>query len=803
MDITCDKCGMEYSLDDTLISGAGTSVRCMNCNQVFKVFKASGRGADEWLLRQAHGPFRTIDNLGLLQQWIQEGKVSPDDLLSQKNGPWKKVGDIEQLKPFFETARNNFAPSEGRPKIEKSQHESTLRKKPRQDLGQDVTERFAALKETPVAEKRGNKTAVPLGAAPAPVSLKRVENEKPTLPPPPVSSDRSTVNAQWEEEITHTFNRPEQAARAMAASGMERTKSADSLPRPQASTDAPDFSSIPVTKDDAVWEGAGKNTAAPEPAWAGKTGGSLPRHEAAMDTMPPERKSSGKWILVITTAVGILAAALFLFLPNKQDDLLSSVGDMVSTPEQTRFQKFFDRGRENFLLDTETSFLQADREFQKVLALKEGHPPTLAALAALYAVWAQYIRDAKLDMTADKPGKGGAGEDKEAALLTKEFEEKRQEAAQWSRQALAADPNLKEALLAAADVARLSGNREEAETKLSLATARGEDAETEYTAALIDIDTGGSPQAAALRLEKAVNGQPMIRALYRIARIQAATGAEHSAKAVLAKLFALNSNHPQAKELAARIEARKKIVLVDTPLSNEALKVMASAENADVTALAETATAPSATKDDDADKMPQGTPATLKRAAALQSNGQPGAAEALYQSVLEREPSNLEALTGIGYCYLDNRESGRALASFRRALQIQSTHGPALIGTAETYKFMGQKGEALKFYRSYVAAVPAGRQADMARKNIARIEAEQETAQEGAAEEPPKPSAQKDDEDDMVIDDSPPSAEPIIEKKAAPPPSEDTPKDEAEDAPPSDKPTIIIMKKDDPAPSEE
>ncbi len=113
MDITCSKCGMEYSLDDTLISKGGTSVRCMNCNQVFKVYRTGGRGPDEWLLRQSHGPIRTIEDLSVLQQWIHEGKVSPDDLLSQRNGQWKRVGDIEQLSQLFAEARTRAAPAAG------------------------------------------------------------------------------------------------------------------------------------------------------------------------------------------------------------------------------------------------------------------------------------------------------------------------------------------------------------------------------------------------------------------------------------------------------------------------------------------------------------------------------------------------------------------------------------------------------------------------------------------------------------------------------------------------------------------
>ncbi len=792
MDIICNKCGMEYSLDDTLIASSGTSVRCMNCNEVFKVYKSSSRGPDQWLLRQAHGPFRTIDNLGLLQQWIQEGKISPEDLISQKNGPWKKVGDIEQLKPFFEMAERNPVPSEGRPKFEKSEHQSTLRRKTRSGKAVDVTERFATLKETPPAERLRAAKAIPVsGPSTIRPAMQKVENEKPTLPPPARPQEPPVGSAAFEEEITHTFNRPEQAAQAAAAAARAKEARAAKAEVPKVGTDAPDFSAIPTANDDVAWGGAGEKHAAAEPAWTEKSVGGLPRYEATVDAMRPPRRSGGKWILIAAALVGVAGAAAFLLWPDQKDELLSTVGDMVTTPEESRFQKFFDRGQESFLLDTDAAFLQADREFQKVLALKEGHPPTLAALARLYAVWAQYIRDAKLDAAADKGGSGGEGKD--AALLSREFDEKLQEAVQWSREASAADPHLKAALLAAADTARLRGDLKDASAKVKEAEALGKDAETEYVAAMIDVDSGGAPDAAALRIEKALGSQPMIRALYRIARIQASIGKKDAAEASLKKLFALNSDHPQAKALASRIEEKKKIVLIEPAGSSGRASTGTGVAASEKTT--EPAAAVAETRGDEGEEAPQGVSAILKRAEHLQSNGRSSEAKKLYQSVLEREPSNLEALTGIGYSYLDNRETGKALASFRRALAVNSHHGPALIGTAETYKSMGQNEEALKFYRNYLQAAPSGRQAEMARKNIARFEAEMEPSGE--------PSAKKkahDDGDEIVIDDSPPSGTPGVAPAA---PSEPATKHDEHSPKPEDKPTIIIMKKDESAPSKD
>ena len=99
MDITCNKCDKEYSLDETLVSSKGTAVRCTNCNHVFKAFKTEKKeGPDEWFLRKPHGVSLTIESISELKQWISEGKVSENDLLSKNHGPWKKIADIPELK---------------------------------------------------------------------------------------------------------------------------------------------------------------------------------------------------------------------------------------------------------------------------------------------------------------------------------------------------------------------------------------------------------------------------------------------------------------------------------------------------------------------------------------------------------------------------------------------------------------------------------------------------------------------------------------------------------------------------------
>lgn len=415
MDITCSKCGSEYSLDDTLISSSGTSVRCTNCNQVFKVYKTSGRKRDEWVVRQVHGPMRTFDSLKDLKKWIQDGKSSTQDLLSKNNGQWKKLGDIVEFKLFFDAAAKNSAPAEGRFRQAPSEFEQTLKRKPSKTEEWDHTEKIALLKDTtPNTETIGDKaSSLPVKSSiPTNKNLSgNTETKRTTLPPP---APISIGNLNDDEEITQTFNKNGSEISTLATptsttetkqfdsvklSGSHNNKHDNNVPN----SNITDFASIPTSKiEDIAWGNDNSSSTPNDPEWTEKES-SLPLYDDGKpDRTDLSYKSNSKWIIIGAVVVAIFIAALVFFAnPQQGDELLTTVEDMVSRQDQDRFMDFFHRGQEFFLLDTEDHFLQADREFQKVLALKENDAATLAALSRLYSVWAQYYRDAKTDVQTD------------------------------------------------------------------------------------------------------------------------------------------------------------------------------------------------------------------------------------------------------------------------------------------------------------------------------------------------------------------------------------------------------------------
>jgi predicted Zn finger-like uncharacterized protein len=121
MDVRCDLCQTEYELDDDSVSDAGASVQCTTCGHTFVVGRNGARIADlpatppsgvaagpagpppaDWLLATEDGQTHRFRDLTTLQKWIVERKVTPDDRIAQKGGPWRRLGEVSELGAFFE-----------------------------------------------------------------------------------------------------------------------------------------------------------------------------------------------------------------------------------------------------------------------------------------------------------------------------------------------------------------------------------------------------------------------------------------------------------------------------------------------------------------------------------------------------------------------------------------------------------------------------------------------------------------------------------------------------------------------------
>jgi tetratricopeptide (TPR) repeat protein len=78
----------------------------------------------------------------------------------------------------------------------------------------------------------------------------------------------------------------------------------------------------------------------------------------------------------------------------------------------------------------------------------------------------------------------------------------------------------------------------------------------------------------------------------------------------------------------------------------------------------------------------------------------------LFGKALEQKPTGVEALTGMGYCYLDAKQFASAFSKFRAALAVSSRYEPALGGVAETYQRQGNKEQAIQAWHRYLDSYP-------------------------------------------------------------------------------------------------
>ena len=748
MDVQCEKCGTEYSLDETLVSPSGTSVRCTTCDHVFKAFPLSAAGAAEtWNLRQVDGSIFPFDRIAILQDWIADGKVNPGDHVRKGGGEWKRLGDIAEMKSFVDAGQA---------------HQATMRHQAIES--RTSTAEFAKPAKAPFATPP---SVSPPMARPV---VREVVSYTPSAATTDISNAATLIQSPSARvsstEPTH------QAIQVPPAAQIPPTVDTQKPTRPMKSPVAPrgsehhepDLSQIPASSDSANWE-AGQAVAPEGPAWA-REDSHIPAdiEDEFKAARPGPRRKTGRWI-ALAVILALVGGAFYMFMYQRPlvDDLL---GGMISKSDDDRHKTFYLKGRESFLLDTEQAFTQADREYYQVLALKENDALTLAALAQMYLIWAQYNLDREIDANVDAAAlaaktEGAQPDFKEAERLHMEFETKLSEAKRWSDQALKADPELAEAYLASADLYRLSGDLEKASKHLEKGRSVQAAVEADYFAAMIAIDEKADPSKVLRMLAPVTADEPMLCALYREARVLASAGRNSEAMERLARLLRLNSDHERARELQARIDKGLPVLLHkgDTPVEEPA---------GDPEEVVDTDADEAPAKKDDDTKIaatqpvlpgaPKGagvgtrgsTESLLMRASKLQQNGKPGDASEIFEAVLMRSPGNIEALSGLAYCYLDRGSKGQAIAHFRRAIKVNHSYGPAIIGLAETYKAQGQKEQALTWYKKYLSVNPLGRHATMARRNADQLEqalgSAASTDDSPPADKPTEPTAPSEDQ---------------------------------------------------------
>lgn len=112
----------------------------------------------------------------------------------------------------------------------------------------------------------------------------------------------------------------------------------------------------------------------------------------------------------------------------------------------------------------------------------------------------------------------------------------------------------------------------------------------------------------------------------------------------------------------------------------------------------------------------------MEKADRLREREQPRAALEAYKKAAELEPARPEPLAGRGLALLDLGRTAPAIAAFQQALKVDPRHGVALMGLAEAYRLEGNKEEAVRYYEKYLAVIPDGPEAQVAKAAIKALQ---------------------------------------------------------------------------------
>ncbi|RDV40074.1 hypothetical protein DV096_05815 [Bradymonadaceae bacterium TMQ3] len=107
--------------------------------------------------------------------------------------------------------------------------------------------------------------------------------------------------------------------------------------------------------------------------------------------------------------------------------------------------------------------------------------------------------------------------------------------------------------------------------------------------------------------------------------------------------------------------------------------------------------------------------AVLASARRALQRGDAQSARARYHRAIELDETNPEAITGLGWALLELGSLDSSVAQFRRAIYRDATYGDAYIGLGRAERDRGNIGAAIEAYQTYLARLPDGPQASIAR----------------------------------------------------------------------------------------
>jgi predicted Zn finger-like uncharacterized protein len=732
MDITCKRCQTEYEFDDALVSERGTTVRCTNCGEQFKIYRTGpGEAAPErWLVRQRDGRELVFTNLRDLQRAITNHQVGPNDGLTRGTGPQRLLGAIPELEPFF-VARTTQASSAPAPHARSPVPPAREPMPTPPGIGPRPRTRTdpGGLKPAdPIAPRSGRTGRPPAQgpSAPAPPPdpafeatlhqpLPRIDYAIPRDPEPQPDDARARSEASSQLDRTLKSAAGEQAAHERAArktpGGHEQQRASRARPETPPGYDKTQRSAAGARPSPAAARAAQQATPVydptpsdarityePDEEWFGE-----PRFSATTS-----KRSRLLRLVVVVTVVGLVGLAGATV---GRKYLASSI--KVAQPVQqsaahdARIAALLDDG-EKALWDGDLE--TAKESFDKANALAEHDARGLVDLARLAAVRADIAWLKVRLLPANQPDALSVAKREldDAALRSRKLAER-------TAELLRDDPR---AIRAKIDALRLAGDTAAARQLVASVGMIGSQPETSYVLAALDLAEEAPTWPVVIdRLRTAAAGEHnLLRARAELVYALVRSGDGQTARSELEKIAAAARPHPllfELKAFVARAWSAPQAGL-SGPETDAGKRAGADAAPALAAATRQTEAEPAVPAADFRE--------LLRQASQAASSRQYDRAEQLYNAALARNPGDTEAFSGLGDVARSRGDRATARSYYEKVLARNPQYLPAIAALADIKWESGDRVGAAAMYRELVESNPQGSIARRAKERIAQVE---------------------------------------------------------------------------------
>lgn len=423
-----------------------------------------------------------------------------------------------------------------------------------------------------------------------------------------------------------------------------------------------------------------------------------------------QTKPAGRSGIVVGIVIGLVMAGAGATAVVFKDRLLPPQSGPSPSALESLLDTQLQAALRSYRRDTDAGYSAAADYLSKLVELQANSPSVLSWATVVDIGWAEATREQADDLqnTIKNAASGKsqvtvselASLASQSAKLQADAAVRAERASNRLKKLLELEANSDEALRAAARVYAFKLQKDAVMPILERAKGKtfALDRELIWVSAAL---TPGS-DAAQAAFQSLVDRDPDdIAARYQLCRILI-TKKDARAGTELAELLKRAPDHLRAQALKGQVGA------ASAPASLPAASAPATSSGA---------SGPSAPP---ADKKPvkETYEGLMKRANQLRQREKAQQALELYERALALQPNDAEALTGLGYCYLDLDAAPAATQEFGKALAANPRYSDAHIGIAEAYRARNQKRDAVKHYQRYLELAPDGPEAEVAKRAL-------------------------------------------------------------------------------------